>query len=53
MGWLKRWRTTRGYGVHSTFAYNLITKVIGQTSAHYYAYAERSEEHTSELQSQR
>lgn len=40
MGWLKRWRTTRGYGVHSTFAYNLITKVIGQTSAHYYAYAE-------------
>ncbi len=40
MGWLKRWRTTRGYGVHSTFAYNLITKVIRQTSAHYYAYAE-------------
>lgn len=40
MSLLKKWRTTHGFGVHSTFAYNLITKVIRQTSAHYYAYAE-------------
>lgn len=40
MGWLKKWRTSHGFGVHSTFAYNLITKVLRQTSAHYYAYAE-------------
>ena len=40
MFWLRKWRTSHGFGVHSTFAYNLITKVIRQTSAHYYAYAE-------------
>lgn len=33
----RRWRHGRGYGVHSPFAYHLITEVINQPCA-YYAY---------------
>ena len=33
------WRS-RGYGVHSPFAFDFITKVIGEKDARYYAYAE-------------
>ena len=40
MGLIKRWRTSRGYGVHSPFAFNLITKVLREFEANYYAYAE-------------
>lgn len=36
----RKWRTAKGYGVHSPFAFDLITKVIGEKDAHYYAYAE-------------
>jgi len=35
--WLKRIRHRKGYGVHSPFAFNLITQVIYETSP-YYAY---------------
>lgn len=34
------WRTSHGFGVHSPFAYNFITKVIGERDAAYYAYSE-------------
>lgn len=34
------WRTSHGFGVHSPFAYNFITKVIGEHEAAYYAYSE-------------
>ena len=33
------WRTSHGFGVHSPFAYNFITKVIGERDAAYYAYS--------------
>ncbi|MBD5224748.1 MAG: hypothetical protein HDS68_02105 [Bacteroidales bacterium] len=35
-----RWRRSKGFGVHSPFAFNFITKVIGEREAEYYAYAE-------------
>lgn len=34
------WRTSKGYGVHSPFAFHFITKVIGEKDAEYYAYPE-------------
>lgn len=37
---LKKWRTSHGFGVHSPFAYNFITKVLREYEAHYYAYGE-------------
>ncbi len=39
--WMKRFRHRRGYGVHSPFAFNLITYVIYCKNA-YYAYEELS-----------
>lgn len=33
-----KWRRTRGFGVHSPFAFRFITRVIGQRRAAYYAY---------------
>lgn len=40
MNYPMMWRTSHGYGVHSPFAFNFITKVIGEKDAEYYAYAE-------------
>jgi len=35
-----RWRRGKGFGVHSPFAFNFITKVLGEKDAAYYAYAD-------------
>lgn len=35
-----RWWRSKGFGVHSPFAFHFITKVIGEKEAEYYAYAE-------------
>lgn len=35
-----RWRTSKGFGVHSPMAYQFITRVIGEKEAHFYAYPE-------------
>ncbi len=41
MGWLARLRHSRGYGVHSPFAYALIMDAIREPAGYdYYAYAE-------------
>lgn len=37
--WLKRFRQSRGYGVHSPFAFELIQKVLSSRT-HYYAFDE-------------
>lgn len=34
--WLVRWRHRKGYGIHSPFAYNLVTQVL-YTPGRYYA----------------
>lgn len=38
--WPRRYRTSRGFGVHSPFAFGFITKVICDREAYYYAYPE-------------
>lgn len=38
--WPRRYRTSRGFGVHSPFAYDFITKVLRERDASYYSYAE-------------
>ena len=40
LSWPRRYRTSRGFGVHSPFAYDFITKVIGDRKSSYYAYPE-------------
>lgn len=39
LSWLKRFRQSRGYGVHSPFAFELIQKVLSSRT-HYYAFDE-------------
>ena len=41
--WLRRFRKRRGYGVHSPFAFNYITRVCNETTP-YYKYKELSTE---------
>lgn len=36
----QRWRHTRGYGVHSPFGYQLVTRVIRPGKVSYYGYAD-------------
>lgn len=38
--WFRRLRTSRGFGVHSPFAFDFITKVLLDREAYYYAYPE-------------
>jgi len=38
--WPRRYRTSRGFGVHSPFAFEFITRVIRDREAYYYAYPE-------------
>lgn len=38
--WPGRYRTSRGFGVHSPFAFDFITKVLRDRKAFYYAYPE-------------
>ncbi len=38
--WPRRYRTSRGFGVHSPFAFDFITKVLRDREAYYYAYPE-------------
>lgn len=38
--WLRRLRTSRGFGVHSPFAFDFITKVMCDKEAYYYAFPE-------------
>lgn len=38
--WPRRYRTSRGFGVHSPFAFDFITKVLRDFDACYYAYPE-------------
>lgn len=40
LSWPRRYRTSRGFGVHSPFAFNFITKVLRDRSAYYYAFPE-------------
>ena len=38
--WPRRYRTSSGFGVHSPFAFDFITKVLRDREAYYYAYPE-------------
>ncbi len=38
--WPRRYRTSRGFGVHSPFAFEFITRVLRDRDAYYYAYPE-------------
>lgn len=38
--WYRRLRTSRGFGVHSPFAFDFITKVLRDRDSFYYAYPE-------------
>lgn len=38
--WPRRYRTSRGFGVHSPFAFEFITRVLRDREAYYYAYPE-------------
>lgn len=40
LSWARRYRTSRGFGVHSPFAYSFITKVLCDREAYYYAFPE-------------
>jgi hypothetical protein len=40
LSWPRRYRTSCGFGVHSPFAYEFITKVLCDYNAYYYAYPE-------------
>lgn len=37
---IKRWWRSRGFGVHSPFAFRMITRVLCDEGAHYYAFGE-------------
>ena len=38
--WPRRYRTSRGFGVHSPFAFEFITRTLRDRDAYYYAYPE-------------
>lgn len=38
--WLRRYRNTKGYGIHSPFAFSFIRKVLVDRKAYYYAFPE-------------
>lgn len=45
MGLIARYRTSRGFGVHSPYAFRFITRVLRDRNAHYYATAALGRSH--------